>query len=313
MDAGKAKNAKEGPVVELPADVYIRRLRELNLLQAADQRREKLLGYSKLAVAVVAIVCLLLFLHYLKMLEFLVAPVALFCILAVLHDNLIRKLRLRARAIAFYEQGQARLEDRWAGNGESGERFLDPLHAYARDLDLFGVGSLFELLCTARTRAGEETLAAWLLAAAPVDEVLQRQDAVRELEARVDFREQLFCLSETVRLRVHPEALAAWGELKPIFSARRTRVLTRCLSALWILSLVVWAVWGMGDVAVIVSILNLAWAHRLYPRLQEAAESLEKAADGLEVLAGVLAQLEHGAVPRAKVVGTAGRAEARWH
>jgi hypothetical protein len=302
MDAGEVKNGGDGPVGESPAELYSRRSRELNRLQSADQRREKLLGYSKLAVATVAIVCALLFLLYLKAIAFLVVPVAVFLVLAVLHDNLLRKLRLRGRAIAFYERGLARLEDRWAGSGESGERFLDPLHAYARDLDLFGAGSLFELLCTARTRSGEETLAAWLLAAAPVDEVLQRQQAVWDLKNRVGFREQLFGLSETVRLGVQPEALAAWGERKPIFSARGPRVVTRILAALWILSLVVWAVWGMGDAAAAISLLNLAWSHRIYRRREESAEALEKAADGLEMLAGVLALLEREQFRSAKML-----------
>jgi hypothetical protein len=54
----------------------------------------------------------------------------------------------------------ARLENRWAGTGEAGTRFLDPDHPYAADLDFFGAGSLFKRLCTARTQAGEETLAA---------------------------------------------------------------------------------------------------------------------------------------------------------
>ena len=35
-----------------------------------------------------------------------------------------------------------RLEDRWAGTGEPGERFRDDRHVYANDLDLFGRGSL---------------------------------------------------------------------------------------------------------------------------------------------------------------------------
>jgi MutS domain V len=292
MDAGGENYGEVGPVGETPTEVYARRLRELNLLQSTDQRREKLLGYSKLAVAAVAILCALLFLLYLKAIAFLVVPVAVFLVLAVLHDNLIRKVRLRGRAIAFYERGLARLEDRWAGSGESGERFLDPLHAYARDLDLFGAGSLFELLCTARTRAGEETLAAWLLAAAPVEEVIARQEAVRDLKDRVGFREQLFCLGETVRLGVQPEALAAWGERKPIFSARGPRVVTPILAAMWILSLGVWAVWVLGDAAGAISLLNLAWSHRIYRRREEAAGALEQAADGLEVLAGVLALLE---------------------
>jgi hypothetical protein len=287
MDAGEAHTSEE-----TPGELYSRRLRELNGAQAAEQRREKLLGYSKLAVALLTVIAAAMLLHYLRALEFLVLPAAAFLVLVVLQENLIRKLRYRARAIAFYERGQARLEDRWAGTGESGERFLDPLHPYARDLDIFGAGSLFELLCTARTRAGEETLAAWLLAAAPVDEVLPRQQAVRELANRVEFRERLFSLGETVRLGVHPEALAAWGERKPVFVARSTRVVTRVLAVLWILSLVVWAMWGLSDVTGAITILNLGWAHRIYRRSDEASSALEKAADGLSLLAGVLALLE---------------------
>ena len=45
------------------------------------------------------------------------------------------------------------------GTGEPGDRFRDDHHVYANDLDLFGRGSLFELLSLARTRTGEETLA----------------------------------------------------------------------------------------------------------------------------------------------------------
>ena len=115
MDAGEAK--KDG---DPPARVYTRRLRELNQAQAAEQRTEKLLGYSKLAVAALTVVAAVVFLHYPSVLEFLLLPVAVFLVLAVLQENLIRKLRYRARAIAFYERGQARVEDRWAGTGESG-------------------------------------------------------------------------------------------------------------------------------------------------------------------------------------------------
>jgi hypothetical protein len=287
MNASEANTSEE-----TPGELYARRLRELNRAQAAEQRREKLLGYCKLVVALLTVIAAVVFLHYPSVLEFLLVPVVAFLVLAVLQENLIRKLRYRARAITFYERGQARLEDLWTGTGESGERFLDPLHPYARDLDIFGSGSLFELLCAARTRAGEETVAAWLLAAAPVAEVLARQDAVRELEPRVGFREKLFSLGETVRLGVHPEALSAWGERTPIFGTRSARFVTRVLAALWILSLVTWAIWGLSDLTGAITILNLGWAHRIYRRSDDAAHALEKAADGLALLAGVLALLE---------------------
>jgi len=287
MDAGEAHRGDE-----LPGELYTRLLRELNLVQAAEQGREKLLGYAKLFVVVVTAISTLLFLHYVKFIGFLAVPLGVFAVLAVLQENLIRKLRFRARAIAFYERGLARIEDRWAGSGESGERFLDPFHPYARDLDLFGAGSLFELLCTARTRAGEETLAKWLLTAATVDELVSRQNAVRDLGQRVEFREKLFSLSESVRLSVHPDALAGWGERRPIFSSRAMRVATGALGLLWILSLVGWGVWGLGELAGAVTIFNLAWAHRIYRRLEEAADLLEEAAEDLQILAGVLALVE---------------------
>ena len=65
------------------------------------------------------------------------------------------------RARQLYERGMARLSSTWAGAGPDGARFLEG-HRFAHDLDLFGPASLFQLLDTARTEIGEETLAAWL-------------------------------------------------------------------------------------------------------------------------------------------------------
>ena len=90
-----------------------------------------------------------------------------------------RRLKL-SRAIEFYTGGLNRLDGRWALRGESGARFLDEDHLYAADLDILGDRSLFQLLNTARTRTGEDTLAAWLLRPAPPDTVRARQQAVQE-------------------------------------------------------------------------------------------------------------------------------------
>jgi hypothetical protein len=298
MDTGETNGSGTAP-----AEVYARRLGELNLEQTAERGRERLLGYAKLAVAAIALIAALLFLHFLRHLEFLLVSIVGFMVLAALHEKLLGRLRFRGRAITFYERGLARIEDRWAGSGERGERFLDPLHPYARDLDLFGAGSLFELLCTARTRSGEETLARWLLAPAPVDEVLGRQDAVSDLKGRVGFREQLFCLGETVRQGVHSEPLAAWGERSPLFSDRATRIVTRALAVLWLVSIVAWAVWGLSDLAIAATLLNMAWAHRLHKRLEPAAGALETVSDNLELLSAVLGLLEQESFRAARLTG----------
>ena len=90
------------------------------------------------------------------------AAVAAYAALAVWHERVLRAKSRAETAAAFYERGLARIEDRWAGTGQTGERFRDPKHDYADDLDLFGPASLFELLSTARLPMGENLLARWL-------------------------------------------------------------------------------------------------------------------------------------------------------
>ena len=141
----------------------------------------------------------------------LAAPVGAFAALVVWHDRVLLAEARAARAVAWYEHGIARIEDRWTGLGPAGGRFADAEHLYAQDLDLFGDGSLFQLLCTARTQAGEETLADWLKTPAAPAEVADRQAAVRELRPRVALREEINVAAEDVRTGVRPDRLAAWA------------------------------------------------------------------------------------------------------
>src|SRR5438093_3771247 len=127
-----------------------------------------------------------------------VLPVLLFAGLAVRHEFVIRRKTRAARATAFYQRAIARLEDRWVGEGDAGDRFRSNAHPAAEDLDLFGNGGLFQLLSAARTRMGEETLAASLLTPASLETVRERQAAVMDLRDRLDLREDLAVLGETV-------------------------------------------------------------------------------------------------------------------
>ena len=100
-----------------------------------------------------------------------------FLALLVAHARLLNSNERLRRARRYYERGLSRLDGTWPGTGPDGARFLGE-HLYTRDLDLFGRGSLFQLIDTARTEAGEETLADWLRVPAGAEEVLARQAAV---------------------------------------------------------------------------------------------------------------------------------------
>lgn len=173
-----------------------------------------------------------------------VAPaLAVFLALVVWHDQRLRAQRNAERAAAFHERGLARLDDRWPGAGATGERFLGAEHLYTTDLDVFGDGSLFQRLCCARTRAGEETLAAWLMTPAAPDEVTARQHAVAELAPRLDLREALALLGDDIERGVASDALVHWSNT-PIAPPAKTLRIVAALFA--IASSVTLAAWISG-------------------------------------------------------------------
>ena len=155
------------------------------------------------------------------------APFLGFLALVVVHARVIGQNSRAARAHGLYQRGVDRLEGRWANRGPDGARFLAG-HPYARDLDLFGPASLFQLLHTVRTEAGEDTLAGWLRDAAAVGDIRARQAAVAELRPRVDFREDLAVLAAEAHVG-QTTALASWAAAQPAgLTMRAAAVLAAC-------------------------------------------------------------------------------------
>ena len=110
-------------------------------------RRHGQMANLRLALGLAfAVMAWLGFSRHLFAARWLAVPVVLFGIIAGVHDRLLTG-RVRARrAVRFYDRGIARLEDRWSGTGVTGQAYLPADHVYAADLDLFGPGSLFELI-----------------------------------------------------------------------------------------------------------------------------------------------------------------------
>jgi hypothetical protein len=208
------------PVAEVPAESnqpahkteYSERMRERQTAAAQLQRKHLWLGNARIALFVAILVqCWITGKAGFPAVYWLLAPITLFVVLVIAHRRVVRTLNMTKRAVSVYSRGLARMEDRWAGSGETGEEFKDPLHLYAEDLDILGEGSLFQLLSTARTNMGKQCLARWLLNHADVQEIQNRQAAVAELKPRLVFREELAVSGESERIAAKPEALIAWA------------------------------------------------------------------------------------------------------
>ena len=195
------------------------------------------------------------------------------------------------RARLLYERGMARLSSTWAGAGPDGARFLDG-HRFAHDLDLFGPASLFQLLDTARTEIGEETLAAWLGNGAEIDEIRARQLAVAELTPKVDFREDLAVIAAEAHV-AKTGPLAAWAA-SPSAGLSLVHTAVFAASAIVSASLVVAALMERAPwTALLAWILVQAGIVRIWrARIRTALAGIDAAAYDLGLMADLLARLE---------------------
>lgn len=174
---------------EGPEHEYQSRLSDLqNQLLTIKSRHRHLWAYFDFGLVALVSATIFIFEVQISLLCALPGIVVLLFSFRSLRNNARSHAQLH-RLVHFYELGLARLRNQWQGAGISGENFVPEGHPYARDLNLFGTGSLFELLCTARTWIGQRTLANWLLSSAAEQQVQERQLAIAELRDRRDLQE----------------------------------------------------------------------------------------------------------------------------
>ncbi len=75
---------------------------------------------------------------------------------------------------------------------EKGDEFISNENNYADDLDIFGLGSLFQFLNRTSTTTGKEKLAGWLAnQELNAEKILQKQEAIKELAKLPEWRQNL--------------------------------------------------------------------------------------------------------------------------
>jgi MutS domain V len=231
----------------------------------------------------------------------LILPVLVFIALTVFHARVLRMRSCAERAVDVYRKGLGRIEDRWIGAGQKGDRIDVSSSLYATDLDLFGHGSLFELLSQARTRMGEDALANWLLAPSPVAELSERHVAVTELRPRLDLREDVAVLGEShgrdrngedLKIGVHPVALTKWAEAPSQLTSQGLRWFALFLTIAAIAAAVVWGETGIKAPFFLIVIVEGIVLGVLRRATKETFESTPRALEDIRLLASLLARLE---------------------
>lgn len=285
-----------------PASEYRARRDSRQVLHAKLSLLDARFSYARLGVFAGGAVLVLLTWRGALPVWWLLVPAIGFGVLMRRHDAVIRSRAEASRAVLFYERGLARIEDRWAGTGEPGDRFRDDEHPYANDLDLFGRGSLFELLSIARTRAGEEVLAAWLKAPAAIPEITARQQAIDDLAPRLDFREALALAGAEVRASIDSSGLVDWAQGSSALGRRSLRGVAALLTIAAILTALVWALTGNAAPFAVAVAAEVLFSVPQRKRIQRALHAAGGPARDLDVLAHLLGQIEWEQFSAARLV-----------
>jgi len=297
-----------------PRAEYGKRLEALAQQSTAENRRHIYLGNAKLGTIAAELLGVWLVLAKdLFPAYWLILPVVVYLILAAVHEVVLRAKRRAEVASDFYRCGIARIEDRWAGTGQTGERFLERKYLYAEDLDIFGKGSLFELLSQARLPMGENLLAEWLCQPSDLQTVIERQGLVAELREKLDLREYLAATDEALRLRLDPESLTQWAEGPAVLPGGPWRVIALLLS-LAAAAAIIFYFTGRNDYAPLLMVLfaEVFFRRWLRPRAEQVMHGVACNAEGLLLFAQVLQRFEKESFrsPRLQAMAAGLRGEA---
>ncbi len=276
-----------------PRAEYSKRLATYLEIISSKNRLHIRVGNLKLAIIVAGLLLAWFCFHRESLSSYwLLLPIALYAAFAILHEQILRSRARAETAAAFYRKGIARIEDHWPGTGQPGDRFRDENHVYADDLDLFGRGSLFELLSTARLPMGENWLAKWLCSPSSKSAILERQGLVAELRDKHDLHRDLAVTGEELRARLNPESLIGWAESKAQMPGTAARAAAVLLALAAVGAVVFYAKTTMAIPLLVVLLVEVFFRRWLHRRAEAILEGISCNAEGLVLFADILQRFE---------------------
>jgi MutS domain V/MutS domain III len=100
-----------------------------------------------------------------------------------------------------------------------GLQYKPAKHNYANDLDIFGKASLYQYINRTTAEQAGQLLSKWLLAPATNEIIIARQEAVKELNQKTEWRQQLQAIGTEKRITIETERkISIWLKEENKFS-----------------------------------------------------------------------------------------------
>lgn len=105
----------------------------------------------------------------------LLLPLAAFLAVLPFDRRCLRELQRLQAARRFLESRLARLQRVFGSDLPDGREQVNEQHPWTQDLDVFGQGSLFQMLNECRTQPGRRQLAEWMMTVPTAEQIRVRQ------------------------------------------------------------------------------------------------------------------------------------------
>ncbi len=163
-----------------------------------------------------------------------------FFVIAFIHQRIEDELEEAKIRASINRQGYRAIERDWDKLPHSPVEIPASFLPVSNDLDLLGRRSLFQMVSRAHTPFGQKRLSNWISTPAGCDEIVKRQQAVKELTPLAEFREQFALAGKRLASsQTGPDAFVEWAEESTVLGRRRWLVwLARVVAALMLLAMV---------------------------------------------------------------------------
>lgn len=138
----------------------------------------------------------------------IIGGIALFVFLVSKHTD-IKYERDKYRELININRTELKVLKREFWDLPTGSEFEDPQHPYSQDIDLFGKGSFFQYLNRTSLTEGKAHLARFMLSN-DIQEIPQKQEAIKELAGKPDWRQNFSALAVLVKTETGTQQILEW-------------------------------------------------------------------------------------------------------
>lgn len=277
-------------------EFYINRTQEYSKTLKSLQAKRNRLAWSRLVSFLGIPFFFFLLAEFSVMAGLAGALIALIFLLNfILKDVQNDRLITRTEILLLINQQELKALDGDYSAFDSGEKFIDQKHPYTSDLDIFGISSLYQMICRATTGEGKTRLAASLKTPQPFDQITARQKAIAELADDPDFlqnfrAEGMLYSSKSSSL----EHLFAWFSIEDLWTGNRwLRLAINILPLITFASGILWIFGLLNGLFIVLLMIHLLIYSFAGKHINQLHRTVSLADDELKSYSRLLSGIEN--------------------